>query len=262
MVQSIYWLTHRALPNWWSPGQPNNLPYNYEFTGNFEIISEPKIYEFTVRYHDDSGTVLETRTIRAPYHDQQHPYIPTPTNVTALIAGAFQGSTPTRTPTLHHTFNFVSWSRSAEQWFGAPLIYQLDEQTVNVYPYFDLQVRYFTITFVNYNGVVMDTQTSIYVTTIPNSQEFFDGLFTGVTPHRSSTATHSFTFNGWRNAAGQEVTAIASDIRLYAQFTQSNGSNNNGNNINTLIIGVAAGAVVTSILMTIIIVMVARKKRV
>ena len=155
----------------WSPKiapVSSDITYTAQFSGDNSYI---------VTWVNWDGSVLETD------------------NVTAGITPTYEGATPKRTSDDSREYQFVGWSPKV-----AP-VYSDITYTAQFTP-----VNSYTVTWVNWNGDVLETDTVSYGA-MPN--------YDGKDPVRESEKGKQYTFVGW----SPKVTPVYSDITYTAQFT-------------------------------------------
>ena len=121
--------------------------------------------------------------------------------VKAGETAVYQGPTPTRADTAEFTYTFNGWDQSLEN---------ITSDCSRIAQYIETSketTRYYTVTFQNYDGVVLTTDRVI---------EGGTAVYRGETPIRAETAAFSYIFKGW----DQPLTNITSDCVRVATFTE------------------------------------------
>ncbi len=176
-----------------TPVKPETDMYTYTFigwtpavesiTGNtiYTATFEQKTKTFTVVWQNYDGTVLETDTNVA--------YGTTPT---------FDKSAPVKPGDAQYSYTFKSWSPAISAVTGDVTYTAEFTETVNEY----------TVQFVNYDGIVLQTGKVPYGTT---------PVYTGATPVKTGNAQYSYSFTGWN----VDPVPVNGDATYTAQFEES-----------------------------------------
>ena len=135
---------------------------------------------FTITWKNADGTVLKTDSVT---------YGTTP---------AYSGTTPTKTATAQYTYTFKGWDSD---------ITAATKDTTYIAVY-DQNVRSYTITWLDWNGSVLGTDTLDYGAT-PS--------YSGSAPVRTGDAKYSYTFGGW----DKPIAAVTGDASYQAQYTET-----------------------------------------
>lgn len=148
------------------------------FTTNLNLtaIFEPITYTATFKNYD--GTVLDAVTVN---------YGSTP---------SYTGSTPTKPSTAQYNYTFSGWSPS----LGA-----ITSNTEYV-AQFTSTLRKYTVTWKNYDGTVLETDTTEY-----GRMPTYDST----TPTKPSDTENSYSFAGWHIT----ISEVQGDIEYIATFT-------------------------------------------
>ena len=173
-----------------TPTKESSAEYTYTFAGWSPEVSEvtgdatytatftevPRTYEIT--WVDGNGNKLKTESVA---------YGTTP---------EYTGVTPTKDSTAQVTYEFASWSPEPSKVIG--------DATYTAT--FTEAPRTYTITWVNWNGDELKTESVAYGET----PEY------GGTPTRESTAEYTYTFAGW----SPEVSEVTGDATYTATFEE------------------------------------------
>ena len=136
----------------------------------------------TVIWRNYDGAVLETDT------DVEFGFTP-----------VYDGEVPTRAATAQYTYTFSNWSPAVSAVTGNTTYTAVFTQSVNRY----------TVTWMNWDGVVLENDTNIEYGTVPT--------YDSSTPVKAATQQYTFTFLGWTPS----VSAVTSNVTYTAQFTQT-----------------------------------------
>ncbi len=158
----------------WTNGT-KTLTADLAVTANFSRTTN----SYTVTWKNHDGTVLETDN-----------------NVLYGVTPAYNGSTPTKPSTAQYDFTFKGWSPSISTVVGN-VVYTAQFENI---------LRSYTITWKNYNGSTLKTDTVYYGST-PE--------YTGSTPTKTKTG-YDYKFTGWSPV----VTAVTGPATYTAVFTE------------------------------------------
>ena len=154
---------------------------NYTFNFNTSTNMLEVIYladAFTVTFLNYDGTVLSTQTVQKG-------------------ESAKAPADPTRKSNAQYTYTFAGWDTDYTNIQADTVVTAKFTQTVNKY----------TVTFKNYDGTVLSTQTV----------EYGKSATAPATPTREGNAQYTFTFAGWDTAFAN----ITGDTVVTATFTQT-----------------------------------------
>ena len=178
-----------------APSRPADAQYTYAFTGwspeigtvtgaaTYKAQYSGTVRKYTVRFVNFDGTVLQTGTLA---------YGETP---------AYTGATPSKVGTAQYGYTFSGWD---------PAIGAVTGETTYTAQFTEALNKY-TISFVNYDGTVLQTGSVAYGE-MP--------VYTGATPTRLGSAQYSYRFTGWSPTI-RAVTGDASYSALYSRAVNS-----------------------------------------
>ncbi len=143
-----------------------------------ESTTVQQIY-YTVVFLDGDGSTLDTQSV--------------------LEGGNATEPTeePTKAPTAEYSYTFTNWDQDFDNVTSDMVINPVFAQTVNQY----------TVTFQDYDGTILDTQ----------SVDYGSGAIEPTHPTRAGDAEHSYTFDHWDVAFNY----ITGDLTVIAVYTES-----------------------------------------
>lgn len=174
-----------------SPTKMNDEQYTYTFSGwtpSVQAVSGNQTYVATysanvntyiVTWVNDDDTVLET--------DENVAYGATPT---------YDGDTPTKASDAQYTYTFAGWTPEIASVTG----------NVTYTATYDRTVRSYTITWNNYNGTTLKTDSAAYGST-PS--------YSGATPTKPEDSSYTYTFSGW----SPSIAAVTGNATYTAMYT-------------------------------------------
>lgn len=161
------------------PSYKGNIPlkeatqqYSFEFDKWNPVPSA--IHEDT-DYQPDFSSTLNKYTVTFKNYDGE---VLGTTTVDYGSAATYTGPTPTKPTVQEHSYKFVGWDISLEN-----IVEDIDAIAV-----FEEYVTQCTVTFKNYDGTVLGTDTVDYGGT---------AQYNGATPTKPKTQQYNYTFSGW-----------------------------------------------------------------
>ena len=173
-----------------TPTKPATAQNTYTFAGWTPEITEvtgdatytatytATVNKYTIKFVNEDGTVLQSSEVA---------YGETP---------EYTGETPTKPATAQNTYTFAGWTPEITEVTGDATYTATYTLTVNEY----------TITFVNYDGTVLQSGKVAYGET---------PAYTGATPEKAATAQYTYTFSGWT----PKIAAVTGDATYTATYT-------------------------------------------
>ena len=182
-----------------NPYRANTSEFTYTFSGwdqslenilsdctryaQFTETAIPVTHYYTVSFKNYDGTLL--------YDDY----------VVEGGTATYGGEAPTRPETSEYLYTFSGWDYSLEN---------ITSNCTRIAQYSATQkqtVKYYTVTFMNYDGTVLTTDV-----VVEGGTAHYEG-----TPIRHETEEYTYTFSGW----DKPLTNITSDCVRVAQFTET-----------------------------------------
>lgn len=135
--------------------------------------------KYTVTWKNYDGGILQS---------DEYKYGETPT---------YNGATPTKPQTEQYSYEFTGWSPEVSKVTGP------QEYTAQ----FEEGPRKYTVTWMNYNGAVLEIDNNVTYGTTPT--------YDGETPERAGDGRFNYVFKGW----SPEVSSVTEDITYVATYT-------------------------------------------
>ncbi len=170
---SFYGWSRYSSGSTWLSTVTGNVVYTAQFT------TETKTYTVTWKNYD--GTILET--------DLDVPYGTLP---------IYNGATPQKTTTAQYTYLFAGWDKEISAVTG----------NVTYTAQFTDTVRTYTVTWKNYDGTTLETDTNVAYGTMPS--------YNGIHPTKPDEGEYVHTFDGW----SPSLSAVTGNATYTAQFTR------------------------------------------
>ncbi len=173
------------------PTKDATAEFTYNFKGwekNISSVTGDQIYiatyenivnEYTVIWKNNDGAVLETDT-----------------NIAYGAVPEYNGDVPTKESSAEFTYTFVGWDKDVTAVTGDVTYTATYNNAANEY----------TVTWKNYDGIVLETDTNVAYGTTPK--------YNGDTPKKPSTVEIKYIFNGW----DKDVTAVTGDVTYTATY--------------------------------------------
>jgi len=167
-------VAYGEVPTHADPSKAATAEYTYTFAGwspDVVAVTGEATYKatytaekntYTITWKNEDGTVLETDT-----------------NVEYGTMPSYDGETPTKERHNQYTYTFRAWS---------PEIVAVTGDAVYIAS-FDPHENFYTVTWVNHDGEVLETDKNVAWDTMPE--------YNGDTPEKTGNAEHSYTFAGW-----------------------------------------------------------------
>ena len=177
-----------------TPEKAADAQYTYTFLGwdttvssvegnvTYTAVFSSGLNSYTVTWKDYDGRVLET--------DTGVGYGTTP---------EYNGTAPSRSATAEYTYTFAGWTPTVSSVTGDVTYTAAYSSVKNTY----------TVTWKNYDGTVLETDTGVEYGTTPT--------YDGAEPGKASTDQYTYTFAGWNT----EVGTVTGTTVYTATFTES-----------------------------------------
>lgn len=178
---------HSSSDKWYPGGSDNN--YTVSADGTYDIYFRPNgdgnadwhggyfyavnVTQYTVTWKDGDGNTLKTDTV---IHGDTPEY---------------SGETPLKTATAQYTYAFNNTWSPAIAPATADVTYEAQ---------FDANINTYTVTWVNYDDSVLETDSAVEFGTMPE--------YNGQTPIKEGDAQYSYTFIGWLPTVSEVTSAI------------------------------------------------------
>gem|GEM_PF-2496975 len=192
-----------ATPSHTDPEKEANAQYSYAFNGWTPAITEVTgDATYTAQFSQTVNSYTITWVIGGESETETYAYGATPTH-----------ADPTKEATAQYTYTFTGWTPEIATVTGDATYTAVFTETVNTY----------TVTWKNWDGAVLRTDTNVPYGTMP--------VFNGAEPTKPATDEYNFAFNGWTPVVS-EVTGDAiytavfiSTVREYAiTFVNEDGT--------------------------------------
>jgi len=177
------------------PYRPADAQYTYTFAGwnpeidivkgniTYTAIFTTTINTYTITWKDDDGTILQL--------DE---------NIEYGVIPSYNGDDPSKSANVQYTYYFTGWTPKID-------IVKADATYTATY----LQkINTYTVTWLNYNDIVLKTEHNVEYGTIPNYGE--------PNPTRPTDAQYSYEFIGW-NPQILEDTIITGNTVFVANYS-------------------------------------------
>lgn len=192
-------VTYGLMPGYTgqTPTKPANAEFTYVFSGwdrALDKVTGEATYtaqfrevrnKYTVTWVNYDGSLLEV--------DENVEYGQTPT---------YNGKTPTKPADAQYTYSFKEWDKAISTVTGNVTYKATFSGTVNKY----------TVTWVNYDGTVLEVDENVPYGTKPT--------YDGATPTKPGIVTTEYSFKGWDKTIAN-VTGDATYVAQYNEIPQS-----------------------------------------
>ena len=168
--------------------------YTYTFIGWDKTVSEVTgNVVYTAQYSQ------ETSKFSVVWKNYDSTVLKTDTGLLYQAMPEYAGQTPTRAKDEQYTYTFSGWS---------PAISQITEDVVYTAQY-STTINKYTVTWKNYDGTVLETDTEVPYGTMPT--------YGGNTPTKEKDVQYTYAFDGWDKA----VSPVVGDITYTAKYTNT-----------------------------------------
>jgi len=176
-----------------TPTKAPDTHYTYSFDGwdpevvaaeadaDYTAVFESTVIEFTIRFLNDDGTVLESVQVE----EGEMP--------------AYSGETPTKDPDAQYTYTFAGWDPEI-------VVAEADADYTAVY---DSTVNQYSITFVDDDGTTVLKEATEYEYGTPVNQ-----IEVPPNPHKDATDQYTYVFTGW----SPELAEVTEDVVYKAVY--------------------------------------------
>lgn len=176
-----------------TPAKAATAQYSYTFAGWTPAISAvtgeatytatytATVNEYTITFKNEDGTVLQSGKVA--YGEMP----------------VYNGETPTKAATAQYTYTFAGWTPEIVSVVGEAVYTAI----------FKPEERSYTITWVNYDGTVLEEDEDVLYGKTPT--------YDGNTPVKAGNAQYSYTFNGWTTA----ISPVTGNATYTAAYTET-----------------------------------------
>ena len=190
LSENVYTRTGYDFNGWNTAADGSGTAYadkaEVTLQASITLYAQWQAKNYTITFKNEDGSTLDTQT--AAYG----------------TVPAYGGQTPTKAQTAQYTYTFSGWSDGTSTYTGALPAVTGDATYTAV---FTETLRTYTVTWVNYDGTVLETDQNVAYGTTPT--------YDGATPTRPATTEYTYTFNGWDPTPA----AITGDTTYTATFT-------------------------------------------
>ena len=186
-----------------TPTKTATAQYTYTFNNGWEpsIVAATADATYTATF----DSTVRQYTITWDYANGNSPKTE---KVNYGTTPAYVGAEPTKAETAEYTYSFEGWSSdNGITIITNPTDFPTIEGDIKYIAIYDRTVKYYTITWLNYDGDEITDETYAYGAT-PS----YD-----ITPSRPNDAQYTYTFSGWTPA----ITKVTGDASYTATYTET-----------------------------------------
>ena len=196
------------------PTKVEDAQYAYEFAGwsttmgaeSGKSVDELDKVTSNITYYAAFSKTPKTFTVTWKSQDGNDTY-ESDSGLAYNSTPSFDAADPTKADDAQYTYTFVGWSTSMNSETGSSVA-DLPNVTTNVtyYAAFSKTPKTFTVTWVNWNGDLLEKDEDVKYNSTPS--------YDGKTPTRPASGRYTYTFNGWTPA----LSPVTDDITYTATY--------------------------------------------
>ena len=196
------------------PTKAEDAQYAYEFAGwsttmgaeSGKSVDELDKVTSNITYYAAFSKTPKTFTVTWKSQDGNDTY-ESDSGLAYNSTPSFDAADPTKADDAQYTYTFVGWSTSMNSETGSSVA-DLPNVTTNVtyYAAFSKTPKTFTVTWVNWNGDLLEKDEDVKYNSTPS--------YDGKTPTRPASGRYTYTFNGWTPA----LSPVTDDITYTATY--------------------------------------------